>query len=315
MKEEILEALRQYDEEKERKRKEALEAEFDKENKYNEQVVSIKRTKKTLGVDAFLSTPNIKSGQPALEMHAGYSRFVFTILDQTSGKMNAIKANLHADEVELLKVKTEFAINYMMENVLNTSDLPASTAYTVKMASKEFAGKTPAQILNEDPSNKEKLISCKEWLTENLTKYPRNQEQIDAIDDALDLLAFGTLKDVSTSSGLIELYREDIKIPNATKVNENGKTFVYSFSIVCDPSKDFPFAINIQNCYATPIKSATGQITANMKSADNNMKTSILLTTEEWYKVVKKMDGIVRCFEMLNYPHMMELVKARSFYK
>ena len=334
MKEEILEALREYDAErkkeekkiiaeaiheyeaeKEAERKKAIEAEFDKENKYNEQVISIKRTKKTLGVDALLFTPNIKSGQPAFEMHAGYSRFKFSLLDNSTGKLNVLNFNVHADEVGLLKLRSEFAINYMMESKMKVSDLPATPAYTVKMASKEYNGKTPAQILAEDPSKKEALISTKKWLMDNLAKYPRNQEQIDAIDEALDLLDFGTLKNVEAASNIIEIYKADIKIPNAAKVNENGKTFVYSVSIVCDTGKDFPFAINIQNMYATPRKSPTGQITADLKSAENNVKSSLLLTTDEWYKIVNKMDKLVDCFEHTNYPHMMELVKAKSFFK
>jgi hypothetical protein len=67
--------------------------------------------------------------------------------------------------------------------------------------------------------------------------------------------------------------------------------------------------------YATPRKSPTGQITADLKSAENNVKSSLLLTTDEWYKIVNKMDKLVDCFEHTNYPHMMELVKAKSFFK
>ena len=315
MKDLIKSAIQEYEAEKEMQHKMDIEDEFDVENKYNNQIDSVLRAKKTLGVDAFLSTPNVKSGQPPLEMHAGYSRFVLTILDNTSESTKAIHANVHADEVALLKFKTECAVNHMINLQTQPEDSDTSPAYTVKLLSREFSGKTPAQVLLENESNREKLEQTRKWLDDNKARYPKNQEQIDAIEDALDLLDLGQLEKKISSETTIELYREDIKIPNANKLNEHGKTFVYSLSIICDPTKDFPFAINISNCYATPKRSPYGQVIADMSSAENLYKTSILLSTKEWYRIINKMDSHVRCFEQMHFPYMMELMKARSYFK
>lgn len=314
MKDIIKSAISEYENEKRVQKKKDIDAEFDEENKYNNQIASVLRSKKTLGVDSFLSTPNIKKGQPALEMHAGYSRFVFTILDSTSGTMKTAHVNIPAMDVALLKVRTEYAINQMM-NTSSTPNTDLSEAYTVKLLSRDFSGKSPAQVLIENPDNREKLEQTRRWLEDNKARYPKNQEQIDAINDALDLLDLGQLNAVSTNDTIIELYREDIKIPNSNKLNENGKTFVYSINIVCDTSKDFPFAINITNCYATPKRSPYGQVIVDMKTAEKQTKLSILLNTKEWFNIVNRMDSNVKCFEQMNFNHMMELVEAKSYHK
>lgn len=296
--------------------------EEDKKMEYPNQVGSIVRSKKTLGIDGFLATPQTQNGQSPLELHAGFSRFVFTIIDSTTGKRQFVHANIHPDEVDLIKQKTRLAIEkiYSQANgwtaAEETEEL--SPAYTVMMTSREIAKKTPAQLLNEDPANRAKLEAAKKWLSDNLARYPKNKEQIDAIDDAIKLLDAGTLKsDVTTAAKVIDIYRADTKIPNAKKLNPayHNKTLVYSLSICCQPGQDYPFAINIMNCYATPKRTATGGVVAEMSSAEGKNQFSILLTADEWNILINRMDKITQMFEEMNFQKLYDIMKSKSFFK
>ena len=314
----IKEVLREYDTEKVKEHEVYIDSQFDAETevKYPNQVDAVVRQKKTLGIDAFLSIPDVKSGNSPLEMHSGYSRYVLTILDSTSGMMKTIHANVPANDVALIKKKTDLAIEKIFK-AKNAVKEELSPAYTVSLVSREYSSKTPAQVLLEDEENKAKLLKTKSWLEDNLAKYPRNKEQIDAIDDAINLLELGMLEDKSDpeTNQVIEIYSEDIKIPNARKLNENKKTFVYSISICCKPENDFPFGVNIMNCYAPVIKNPYGQIIAEMGKAEKMEKTSIMLTEKEWFRVINKMDSVTKMFEKENYPYLMELSKSKSYFK
>ena len=286
------------------------------EIKYPNQVAKIARNSKTIGIDAFLETPNVGSGQSPLEMHAGYSRFKVTILESVGGKYGSVAANIPADEIPLVLYKTQMAINeYNNKSAEESSpDDKTSAAYTVSLySSKEFKGKTPAEVLTLDPNNKEKLESLKKLLNDNIGKYPNNKTQIEAIDDAINLLTTGKLiKSVSTTK-TIDVYRADIRVPHAKKLDENGLTDVYSFSIVCDTSKDYPFIVNIMNCKA-PIKTlANGASMPDMNNAKFKKQSNIMLTESEWYKTIYKLNRIKDLFEENKFNEMLKISKENSY--
>lgn len=293
----------------------------DKKIVYPNQIKSIVRSKKTLGVDAFLAEPRTVDGQSPLELHAGFSRFVFTIIDSTTGKKQFVHANIHPEEIDLIRQKTELAIKKHFEvknEIVNGPNESLSKAYTVLMTSRDIAKKTPAQLLIEDPANRTKLEAAKKWLEDNISRYPKNREQIEAIDDALDLLDLGELKsNVKPVSKVIDLYREDTKIPNSKKLNPSfhNKTLVYSISICCEPGKDYPFAVNIMNCYATPKRTSTGGIVAEMATAEGKNSFSILLTESEWNKLISKMDRITKMFEEKNFNKLYDVMMSKSYFK
>lgn len=295
--------------------------EDDTKIEYPNQVGSIVRSKKTLGIDAFLATSQTQKGQSPLELHAGFSRFVFTIIDRTSGTKKFVHANISPDEIDLIKKKSDLAIEriFNLKNGLASEEKQElSPAYTVAMTSRELAKKTPAQLLNEDPANKSKLESAKKWLSDNLSRYPNNKTQIDAIDDAIKLFDDGKLKkDITVASKIIDLYKVDTKIPNSKKLNAkyNNKTLVYSISICCQPGQDYPFAINIMNCYASTKTTSTGGIVGEMSTAEGKETFSILLTESEWNILITKLDKITRMFEEQNFKELYDIALSKSYFK
>ncbi len=285
--------------------------------KYPKQLDSVVRTDKTLGIDFELSTPTeseyTNNKKMPLEMHSGFSRFVLTIL--VKGK--AAKANIPASAAAYIQKKTELAMDRILTYKLEGSheEESLSLAYTQKIFGKNFNNKTAAEIL-QDPNMKNELIKQRDFLKQNMDKYKANKLQVEAIDDAIKLLESGKLdkKNVNSSNKTFEIYNEDIKIPNANKLDDNGNTFVYSISIICSLDRDYPFAINITNCYAPPVNKG-GKVTVEMSKAKDVTKHSILLSEEEFFRVVRKMSTSLDHFENLNFEKQLKLAKDNSYFK
>lgn len=84
----------------------------------------------------------------------------------------------------------------------------------------------------ENPNvNKKMLLNQVDWLQKHLAQYPRNQVQIDAINEALRLFDAGKLTAQSAPSQPVErtdneIYKSGMR-PLIRRKNKNGKTFVY----------------------------------------------------------------------------------------
>ena len=282
------------------------------EIKYPEQVISVARSDKTLGVDAKLSVADTEHGQSPLELHAGYSRFVFTILTQSASGYNFVSANLPPAEIDLIKKETDIAVEMLTNKALEKKP-SVSSAYEVTFFTGEFRGKTAADVLLQDASKESALLTLKKQLEANLSKYPRNKAQIDAIDEAIALLKAGKLTAEGVKSSIIDIYRADIRAPHASKKDAEGNTDVYSFSIVCDLSKNYPFAINIMNCKAPVVLNANGTQTPNMAKAKDKKEANILLTKSEWYKIIQKMIKVNKMFEEMNFEKLYKIAKDNTY--
>ncbi len=282
---------------------------------YPEQIYKYAKTDKTLGIDAKLFASNTDAGQSPLEMHAGFSRFVFTILSKSaSGKYEFVTANLRPDDLSLMQMETEIAVKKLTEKSLEKKS-SLSIAYTTTFVMGEFKGRTPADVLLDDGSEtmKNKLLEYKKQLLANVAKYPRNQGQADAIDDAIRLLESGKLTAEGVTSQTMDIYRADIRAPHSNEKDKDGFTDVYSFSIVCDLTKNYPFAINILNAKAKVTANSNGTITPNMSTAKDKKEFSVLLTKSEWVKALSRMVKTTDLFEQSIFDKMLKIAKDNTF--
>lgn len=286
--------------------------------KYPMQIESVKRIDKTLGIDSNLCLPTkeeyANDRKMPLEMHSGFSRFTLSILENKE----SVKANIPAEDIKYIYEKTGLVQSEIMKYLLTEhEEEKLSIAYTQKLFDKKFSNRTPAEILTNNPEEKENLLKTRKFLESNLTKYKTNQSQINAIDDALKLFEAGKLKDVKCSRiKNIEIYNEPTKIPNANKVDKDDLTFVYSISIIGMPDKNYPFAINIMNGKAPVIKDKkTGKITAELSKLTDKKEMSFLLSEKEWSKIINRMCSTLKNFEMMNFKMQYELAKENSYFK
>lgn len=296
-----------------------------KKLKYPKQVGAIVREKKTFSVDSALSLPtkqeyDLNSKMP-LEMHSNYSRFVLAILDfeKTNSKRETpsiTTANLPAGQIPYILKQTELSLE-KLASAKNVSVKGTSPAFTQKLFSKEYSGMTPGEYLLRHPDGKENLEKTKSWLSANLAKYPRNKSQIEAIDDAIALLESGKLTDHGAkveSYSTFCIYKDDIKIPNISKLDEKGYTFVYNISIQCTPGRNYPYAINIMNCTAPPIIDGSGQTKVELASAENKVENSILLSEQEWFFLINRMARTLDMFEEMHFPEQYQMAEENSYH-
>lgn len=285
-----------------------------KNHKYPLQVTSIKRAKKVLGVDAKLFTPTDKETAAPLELHSGYSRFELTIVDKETNTTPT--ANIPAEDIYYIIETSRVALEHLLTNKQSsTSTQTVGTAYTQKLIDKNFKGKTPAEVLLADPTQETNLLNAKKFLETNLARFPANKAQIVAIDEAIKLLHENKLSNENTTANTsqdIEIYKTDYKFKS--KKNEKGYNLIYGIDVVCDPSKNYPFAITIMNCYAPVETGANGQKTIKMNVAENTIKSTLLVTKDEWIKLISKLDRVLTMFEHSQFETLLNESKIASQY-
>jgi hypothetical protein len=295
--------------------KKTLEADIKKkEHKYPSQVASIKRSKKVLGVDAKLFTPTDKENAAPLELHSGFSRFELTIVDKESNTTPT--ANIPAEDIYYIVETSRIALEHLLTNKQTSNSTQASgTAYTQKLIDKNFKGKTPAEVLLADPSQETNLLNAKKFLEANLSRFPANKSQIVAIDEAVKLLHENKLSvegATANASHDIEIYKTDYKFKS--KKNEKGYNLIYGIDVVCDPNKNYPFAITIMNCYAPVETGPNGQKTIKMNVAENTIKSTLLVTKDEWIKLISKLDRVLTMFEHSQFEALLNESRVASQY-
>lgn len=292
------------------------------EKKYPLQTFKIKRTTKTIGVDCYLFAPERTDNSCSpLELHNGFSRFLFTIVDKSTPSTTVTpKANIPSRDLACIKLKTDIAMQqYFLGGTpaVSAGDdniFANSPAFTQKLFCNSYKGKTPAEVLLGNPQEKENLLKTKQWLQANVEKYPKNKEQIVAIDDALKLLEIGELQNAPStpaSSSVLSIYKTEYK--HMSQKNEQGHTLVYSIDITFDASKNYPFTVEITNCFAPIEVLSTGQHRPIMNQATHTVKSSIALSDNEWVGLITHLSQVKTYFELTNFRPLYQMAQEYSY--
>ncbi len=150
----------------------------------------------------------------------------------------------------------------------------------------------------------ETLEQQADFLRGRLKKYSRNQEQIDAIEEALGYFDLGCLEDykpktgkgqtagsmeAQTASKSLVIYDSPTKHQKIQ--NEVGKNACYSVSITCSPAKKYPYRLEIMNCYTPLGHGRNGMLPILMDQAEDIRRESIDLTEGEWLYIMDCLDA------------------------
>lgn len=197
-------------------------------------------------------------------------------------------------------------------------------ALKIKAASITFGmgnlkGKTPLQVIIEDAEKgKTSLTNQKEFLAKNVAKYPKNQEQIDAIDAALALFAAGALKsdtgeeiipsNVSNNLGSVEIYTAT---PRALvrKKDEAGLCPVYEMSITWNYGNRYPIELTIVNEKAPVNQKEGGQLNPVLSKRQDVVKETFRMSIDDWYDVLDRMVDIHKNFKQMYFACFYKLAK------
>lgn len=197
-------------------------------------------------------------------------------------KAESVKFNIEAEDADYILKKTELCMAQEINNSVKRSDKPVSAAYTTRFKGGSFAGKTPAEILLADPSQKDALINQYHYLEKqtNPKFAAMNKNLMMAIMEAVQLFQNGQLKSDMLSSSEIMLYSE-IKTPHVQKVDERGLTLVRQMQLSYLPGEAAPYKAVILNCMAPPIKDA--MVGARMSEAADKKMYQMCFTEKQWF--------------------------------
>lgn len=253
------------------------------------------------------------------------SRLDMSLITKAGDKTDVFVFNIPAKEINELRLKTDIAVTKLMTESSNCVDAPSqsadgfagSPAFSVQLMLNAFRGRTPGDVLSADPSKKNDLLKGKEWLEANLAKYPANQKQIDAINDAVKLLEIGELtagtatSSKSESPSVLTIYKKEFKYKS--KKDDAGNSLVYSVCITCDPTRNMPFTVDVMNCFAPVITNGNGQTIVKTAAAVNTKRASIALSDSEWIGFVCQAYDLYQNFKRCNAANAFNRAAKNSY--
>lgn len=287
-------------------RKENMEdKQMEKEMKYPRQVMRIGRADKILGANQYFYA----NEDTPMSMHSGYSKAELSILNIK--EKQSVVANIPATELSLLMEKTRIATEKLMSlsqtgmELNTTMDEKYKEVYTLTLISKDFKGKTVAEVLKKNPENRSKLLQDKEFLLKNLEKYPNNRKLVKAIDLGIQLLDSGVLFHQEAvqekNEEKLVLYAPPIKFKRK-KDARDGFNQIYQICITCslEAKKEYPYLIQILNAYA-PVEQTENGSKIILGKARDKVSNYIYLTENEWFSLISRLDENRKLFEQMIY--------------
>lgn len=260
--------------------------------------------KSTFAVLDGLTEADIENEEEPLTLHSRkFSRFSFLIINQDK---KAATANLNVKEMFGFLAKSRFAMQQEMLYRFNVTDAKEEEelplAYTVTIASGSLKGRTPADVLLNDGEEGKKLLNNQyTFLKNNLSKYPKNKTQMDAIVNASQLLKEGKLDADAVGKGQtkrISLYSSGLR-PLVNRQNNAGMSFVYELTVDWLLGEKRPLMITIVNYYAPVIKKDDGMLNVQVKQRDQTTlrNNTVNLTFEDWAYVQHMIETDIERFE------------------
>ena len=259
--------------------------------------------KSTFAVLDGLTEADIENEEEPLTLHSRkFSRFSFLIINQDK---KAATANMNVKEMFGFLEKSHFAMQQEMLYQFNSGsneeeELPL--AYTVTITSGTLKGRTPADVLLNDGEEGKKLLNNQyTFLKNNLSKYPKNKTQMDAIVNASQLLKEGKLDADAVGKGQtkrISLYSSGLR-PLVNRKNNAGMSFVYELTVDWLLGEKRPLMITIVNYYAPVIKKDDGMLNVQVKQRDQTTlrNNTVNLTFEDWAYVQHMIETDIERFE------------------
>ena len=260
--------------------------------RYPFDIVSIVRNK-TFSVEARYVREEEES---PLKVFNHFSRYVLSVIEDKKPS----KCNIPVNSLSEIEAVTELCKKayYEKPEIKSTNTSPA---FTKRFTTGDLKGKTPVEVLLENENGKDILNKQYKWLKDNLEKYPKNKELMDAIVDA-SKLNVSTLKDIPATGKTYTILDIGCR-PLIRKKREDGKCFCYEAKIIFDSSRNYPVSVTVKNYYAPVIKTDKGLFNVVLKDKDKATEVSneFNMTMAEWLNTVEIMSMSKQAFYLSNF--------------
>lgn len=270
--------------------------------KYPYDIVSFVR-QKTLSIEAHFT--QTKDESPMKVFDETFSRFAVTVI--ADGKTAYF--NIPIEILPGMRTRTDIAaaeqFKQKVPQVTKSAGVnTTSIAFTKKFATGSLKGKSPAEVLLEDPTNGAQTLNGQyKWLKEHLEQYPKNQELMDAIVEAskLDLSSISeeTLPAASACMDILDIGCR----PLIRKQRADGKCLVYEGKVTWDTSRKYPVTVTVKNYYANVVKNENGTLNVNIGSKDKEtaVEKDFSMTADEWLFAMHELESARDCFKVSHF--------------
>lgn len=295
--------------------------------KYPKEIFSVVRKTKTLSVTSLLIAADAYNDEKPLEIYGKFSRFPVTIINTQTHPKNILTANIDISYIPDMLFRTKIAYQKELENSLitspsvQTSQQGVSTPGTTTVLSMgTYKGMTPVQVILRE-GNTAGIERQRDFLAQNAARYPANQVQINAINDAINLYMTGQLnnmniQDTGTSNSTgqrLALYSADMR-PNIYKKRQDGMSLVTAFHINWVFGNKYPVDLAISTYYAPVQRLQDGRLNVVVNGMDKSSgkKENILLSSAEWMDLCARMHRNMKQFEMVSAKKLLEAAETIS---
>lgn len=253
---------------------------------------------------------------PLMIFHDAFTRFEFVAVDLTKNENKAATCNVHVSDIPAIVKKTEYAFNKFMEsaNVALSSEESSNIAYTRRFKTGNLSGKSPAEVLIENgEKGKEILNNQYNFLKENLEKFPKNKELMDAIVEASKLDLSKISENAPVAAAPINIFTLSTR-PLIRKRREDGKCPCYEAKIEYVPGNKYPILVTVENYYAPVKENENGTLNVQLSAKDTSsiVSNQIFLSFEDWLYAVDQMSNTVNCFRTINFKSALDLADKFS---
>lgn len=253
-------------------------------------------------------------GDSPLKYFSDFSRFLFCIINE---EKRPASTKMRIDEIPDLLFRSKKAyekqLDYEIEKISNVrgggtetkSGEGQSAAYSMTFWMGSQKGKTPVQVLQENPDTGAAILN-KEYLflQKEAAKYQKNGQMMNAIAEAMRLLKEGKIKTSAQNSsvpqltGYFQIYHSGFR-PLIRKVRQDGKVPVKEMSIMWNYGQTYPVEITISNYYAIVNKTKEGLLNVLPNTKQDELKNFMRLSASEWICCITKIEEEMKTFQML----------------
>lgn len=265
----------------------------------------------TLAVECHMNPAKIEDELSPQTLFGKFTRLVFSMIRSGS----SVRANINFDELPDIVERTAYARAKVYDCELNPAGQADNAsggalpiAYTTTFGMGPFKGRTPADVVMEDPEgNREKLGEHYKLLQANVEKYPRNKIIMDAITNAYDLYKEGKLekKTAKPASGrTFEIYKSGYR-PLTREKREDGMCKVKEMTVQCNIGNRYPIEIAISEYYA-PVTSVNGRLNVQAGATDQTSKKTVVayMSMKDWNCLLSKVNDQKLMFIAANGPSL-----------